>query len=149
MQKPEIKPYYDVVIIGAGIGGLTAGALLSKAGFSVCILEKEPHVGGYLAGFRRKDFRFDTAIHWLNQCGTNGLVSRLFEVLGKDHPVAVPQTRIRRYIGDGFDYLLTNNPEQMKEKLITSFPHEKKGIEEFFRSAKKVGNSLNNFSHIL
>ncbi|HEV3251692.1 MAG TPA: FAD-dependent oxidoreductase, partial [Puia sp.] len=43
MQKPEIKPYYDVVIIGAGIGGLTAGALLSKAGLSVCILEKEPH----------------------------------------------------------------------------------------------------------
>ena len=39
----SIKQDYDIVIIGAGVGGLTAAALLSKAGFSVCVLEKEPH----------------------------------------------------------------------------------------------------------
>ena len=72
MDKLVFKPSYDVVIIGAGVGGLTAGALLSKAGFSVCLLEKEPHVGGYLAGFRRKDFRFDTAIHWLTNATRMG-----------------------------------------------------------------------------
>ncbi|PWT71038.1 MAG: NAD(P)/FAD-dependent oxidoreductase, partial [Bacteroidetes bacterium] len=73
MQKIELKPYYDVVVIGAGVGGLTAGALLSKAGFTVCVLERETRLGGYLAGFRRGNFRFDTAIHWLNQCGPEGL----------------------------------------------------------------------------
>jgi phytoene dehydrogenase-like protein len=148
MQKPEIKPYYDVVIIGAGIGGLTAGALLSKAGFSVCILEKEPHVGGYLAGFRRKDFRFDTAIHWLNQCAPGGLVSRLFDVLGTDHPHALPQTNIRRYKGDNFDYLLTNSPDDWRDLLMAKFPLEKRGIENFFRAARKLGKSLNNFSRV-
>jgi phytoene dehydrogenase-like protein len=148
MQKPEIKPYYDVVIIGAGIGGLTAGALLSKAGFSVCILEKEPHVGGYLAGFRRKDFRFDTAIHWLNQYGPGGLVSRLFDVLGNDHPNALPQTHIRRYKGDNFDYLLTKNPDDWRDQLMAKFPMEKRGIENFFRAARKLGKSLNNFSSV-
>ena len=63
MVRKEPKSYYDVVIVGAGIGGLTAGALLSKAGLSVCVLEKEPHPGGYRAGFRRKDFLCDIAIH--------------------------------------------------------------------------------------
>src|ERR1700730_3019808 len=148
MQKPEIKPYYDVVIIGAGIGGLTAGALLSKAGFSFCILEKEPHVGGYLAGFRRQDFRFDTAIHWLNQYGPGGLVSRLFDVLGTDHPKALPQTNIRRYKGEHFDYLLTNNPDKWRDQLMVKFPLEKRGIENFFRAARKLGKALNNFSSV-
>ena len=60
MQDAEIKDEYDVIVIGAGVGGLTAASLLSKAGLSVCVLEKEPHVGGYLAGFRRKNFIFDT-----------------------------------------------------------------------------------------
>ena len=148
MEKPALKSLYDIVIIGAGVGGLTAGAFLSKAGFSVCILEKEPHAGGYLAGFRRKDFRFDTAIHWLNQCHPEGLVSRLFDVLGSDHPKAIQQKRIRRYKGDGFDYLLTNNPDEWRDQLIAEFPHDQKGFERFFRAAKKLGESFKNYSTV-
>lgn len=148
MKKLDLKPYYDVTIIGAGVGGLTAAALLSKAGFSVCVLEKEPHVGGYLAGFRRKHFRFDTAIHWLNQCAPKGLVGKLFDILGTDHPQAVPQKRIRLYKGKDFEYLLTNNPDEWKAELIAAFPHEKKGLERFFRSAKRLGRSFDNFSSV-
>lgn len=148
MQKLDLKPYYDIAIIGAGVGGLTAAALLSKAGFSVCVLEKEPHVGGYLAGFRRKDFIFDTAIHWLNQCNPDGLVSRLFDVLGSDHPNAIQQKRIRRYKGDGFDYLLTNNPDEWRNQLIAEFPNDQHGIERFFKAAKKLGRSFKNYSRI-
>ncbi len=148
MQKAEPRAIYDVTVIGAGIGGLTAASILSKAGLSVCVLEKEPHAGGYLAGFRRKQFRFDTAIHWLNQCGPGGLVNRLFDFLGKDHPVAVPQTSIRRYLGNNFNYLLTNNPNELRDQLIKEFPHERKGIERFFKAAKKLGYSLQQFNTI-
>ncbi len=148
MQKLQLKPYYDIAIIGAGVGGLTAAALLSKAGFSVCVLEKEPHAGGYLAGFRRKDFIFDTAIHWLNQCNADGLVSRMFDVLGSDHPKAIPQKRIRRYKGDGFDYLLTNNPDEWRDQLIAQFPNDERGIIRFFKAAKKLGKSFKNYSRV-
>lgn len=148
MQQLTPKASYDVVIIGAGIGGLTAAALLSKAGYSVCVLEKEPHAGGYLAGFRRKHFRFDTAIHWLNQCNEGGMATIVFDILGSDHPNAVPQQRIRRYKGDTYDYLLTNNPEELKAQWIAEFPHEKAGIERFFKAAKRLGYSFDNFGHI-
>lgn len=148
MQKLELKPKYDVVVIGAGVGGLTAAALLSKAGFSVCVLEKEPHVGGYLAGFRRKHFRFDTAIHWLNQCMPGGMAAKIFDILGQDHPRAVPQQRIRRYKGESYDYLLTNNPDELKVQWQREFPHEKDGIERFFRDAKKLGHAFANFGAI-
>src|ERR1700733_14391857 len=97
MLQREFNDYYDVIIIGSGIGGLTAGALLSKAGLSVCVLEKEPHPGGYLAGFNPKDFHFDTAIHWLNQYSKEGIVTLVFDALGNDYPRAISQQRIRRF----------------------------------------------------
>jgi phytoene dehydrogenase-like protein len=132
MLNQQLKDYYDVIVIGAGIGGLTAAALLSKAGLSVCVLEKEPHVGGYLAGFKRKHFIFDTAIHWLNQYGPDGLLDKLFSAIGSDHPKAIEQQRIRRYKGENFDYLLTNHPDEMRDQLIRDFPEDKKGIERLF-----------------
>ncbi|MBL7717392.1 MAG: NAD(P)/FAD-dependent oxidoreductase [Flavipsychrobacter sp.] len=148
MRKIELKPEYDVTIIGAGIGGLTAAALLSRFGYSVCVLEKEPHEGGYLAGFRRKDFRFDTAIHWLNQCAPGGMAEKVFRILGSDHPKVIPQQRIRRYKGETHDYLLTNNPDELKAQLIAEFPDDKDGIERFFKAAKRLGYSFANFGNI-
>lgn len=144
----KLESAYDVIVIGAGIGGLTAAALLSKAGLSVCVLEKEPHAGGYLAGFRRKDFIFDTAIHWLNQYGPEGVVTHLFDVLGNDHPTAITQQRTRRYKGSTYSYLLTSNPDELRDQLIAEFPHEQKGIERFFLKAKKIGASLNKLNKI-
>ena len=77
---------FDVIIIGAGISGLTSAALLSKTGLKVCVLERHYLIGGYLQGFDRKEFIFDTAIHWLNQCGKEGTVSKLFNYIGEDYP---------------------------------------------------------------
>jgi len=148
MQKLDLKAEYDIVVIGAGVGGLTAAALLSKAGFSVCVLEKEPHAGGYLAGFRRKDFRFDTAIHWLNQYGPDGLVTKVFDILGNDYPHAVVQQKIKRFKGDSFDYMLTNNPDEFRDQLISEYPDSKEGIIRFFKAAKKIGHSFKNFGNI-
>jgi phytoene dehydrogenase-like protein len=148
MVQQDSREFYDVVIIGAGIGGLTAAALLSKAGLSVCVLEKEPHVGGYLAGFRRKHFVFDTAIHWLNQYGPGGMLEKLFKAIGNDYPRAVEQQRIRRYKGEKFDYLLTNNPDELRDQLILDFPDEKKGINRLFLKAKQIGLSFKNYNKI-
>lgn len=142
----NLKDHYNVVVIGAGISGLTSAALLSQAGFSVLVLELDSRPGGYLAGFRRKDFRFDSAIHWLNQMGPRGLVTRIFDFIGNDHPVASSQKKIKRYLGDNYDYLLTNNPDEFKAELIRDYPHEKKGIEKFFRHAKELGASFESLS---
>ena len=148
MRNQEFKDYYDVIVIGAGIGGLTSAALLSKAGLSVCVLEKEPRVGGYLAGFRRKHFIFDTAIHWLNQYGPDGMLDKLFSAIGTDHPKAIEQQRIRRYKGENFDYLLTNQPDDLRNQLIRDYPEEKKGIEKLFLKARQIGRSFKNYNRI-
>lgn len=144
-QSPEtlgLRAQYDAIVIGAGVSGLTSAAMLSRAGLSVLVLESDARPGGYLAGFRRKDFRFDSAIHWLNQMGPNGLVTRIFDLIGRDHPQAKKQKRIKRYLTDRHDYLLTDEPDEMKAKLIADFPHERKGIERFFKHAYNIGSSF-------
>ena len=124
-----LQDKYDVIIIGAGVSGLTSAALLSKAGLSVCVLEKAQHPGGYLQGFTRRGYRFDTALHWLNQCSEEfGMVSTVFKFLGNDYPKVKYLNKIHRYKSESCDYLLTNNPDELKEAFIRDFPHEKKGI---------------------
>ena len=129
----------DVTVIGAGIGGLTAAALLSNAGMDVAVFEAQNNPGGYLSGFRRGDFTFDTAIQWLNQCRPGGFVYRLFHHLGPDVPRCRPLTRLFRYKGDAHDYVLTTNPLALQEKLIREFPADKRGIRRFFRDCRRVG----------
>jgi phytoene dehydrogenase-like protein len=141
----DVNQNYDVVIIGAGLSGLTCGALLSRAGMSVAVLEMADGPGGYLAGFQRKGFRFDSSIHWLNQCGENGLVTRVFNAIGADHPKAFPQRNIRRTLTDSFSYLLTDNPDQLRDSLIDRFPHEKNGINKFFKDAKKIAKAFSDY----
>ncbi len=143
-----MKDNYDVIIIGAGISGLTNSALLSKFGYSCCVVEKEPVIGGYLQGFKRGEFVFDTSIHWLNQCGENGLVTKIFKLIGTDYPKTVSMPNIHRFKNSETNYLLTNNPNLLKEQLINDFPNEKKGIIKFFKVAHKIGKTSLEFKNL-
>lgn len=63
---------YDVIVIGSGIGGLTAAALLAKAGRQVLLLEQHDRAGGYAHGFKRKKYTFDAGVHLTSGCGLHG-----------------------------------------------------------------------------
>ena len=106
---------------------------------SVWVLEMDLRPGGYLAGFQRKKFVFDTAIHWLNQCGEKGMTRRIFDYLGTGAPETPPLKRIRRYIGDTTDYLLTDRPNDLRDTMIRDCPEDEVGIRAFFDVAAKVG----------
>jgi prolycopene isomerase len=135
----------DVAVIGAGVGGLVAAALLSRAGLEVCVLEAAAKPGGLLAGFSRRGFVFDTAVHWLNQCGPGGLVRRIFDGFGADAPATPQMRRIRRYRGDGFDYLLTHNPDDLRDTLLGDFPEDRRGLVAFFAAARSLGEAFGRF----
>ncbi len=79
--------HYDVIVIGSGIGGLTSAGLLAKQGKKVLVVERHDRPGGYAHGFRRRGYRFDSAVHVIGGCGDgpyqgSGLIRRLLEVMG-------------------------------------------------------------------
>ncbi len=53
-----MRENWDAIVIGAGMGGLTAAAHLVKAGLRVLVLEKNPHIGGTAYVYHRKGFTF-------------------------------------------------------------------------------------------
>lgn len=139
---------YDIIIIGAGVSGLTSAALYSRFGYKVCVLEMDARPGGYIAGFNRLEYRFDSAIHWLNQCGKDGLVTQAFSFIGKDFPTTRTQHKIKSLVTEGYSISMTTDIDAFKKKLIHDFPEDKDGIERFIRDAKRIGKSFRDFKYI-
>ena len=54
---------FDAVVIGSGLGGLTAAALLAKAGRKVCVLERNHSVGGAASAFKKGALTIEPALH--------------------------------------------------------------------------------------
>src|SRR5687768_6003877 len=73
---------YDVIVVGSGIGGLTAAALLAKAGQKVLVVEQGDGPGGYAHAFRRGPYLFDPAIHVTGQGGEGQLFDSVLRHLG-------------------------------------------------------------------
>lgn len=132
----------DVAIIGAGIGGLTAGALLSKAGLRCTVFEAESQPGGYLAGFTRGGFRFDSSVQWFSQCGEGAFVSTIWNHIGTDRPVCPTLHEIQRYKGAGYDYSVTTDSAALCSQWERDFPECVHGIRAFHRDAKKLAKRL-------
>jgi len=55
--------YYDTVILGAGLAGLSAGCVLTRAGKTICVVEKDSSVGGLARTVEHRGFRFDLGGH--------------------------------------------------------------------------------------
>ena len=72
---------YEVVVVGAGLGGLTTAALLAARGVSVCVLEKESRAGGCAGGFEKFGYRFETTAGLYSGWGEGDTHARVFAEL--------------------------------------------------------------------
>ena len=77
---------YDIIIIGSGLGGLECGAILSKEGYNVCVLEKNELFGGCFQTYRRKGHLLDTGIHYIGSLDEGQVMNQFFRYVGiMDH----------------------------------------------------------------
>lgn len=78
---------YDVIVIGAGNGGLAAAAYTAKNGLKTLIVDKHNIPGGSATSFKRGRFEFEASLHELCTVGTRenpGQVLQMFDSLGSD-----------------------------------------------------------------
>lgn len=79
-----------IVVIGAGIGGLTAAALLAHRGYSVRVLDQAIVPGGCASTFKRRGFTFDVGATQVAGLEPGGIHHRIFNEIGVDLPEATP-----------------------------------------------------------
>ena len=70
----KVPEQVDIIVIGAGIGGLTAAALLAKEGKRVLVLEQHDQAGGNTHVFNEQGFEFDTGLHYVGKSVSISLV---------------------------------------------------------------------------
>lgn len=136
-----------VVIIGGGLGGLFTGALLTKEGYEVTVLEKNAVIGGGLQTFTRGGLTFETGMHILGGLRKGGSIYKICRYLGiydklhlreLDHDSMDTIT----YLSDGHVYRIPEGREAFTQYFIREFPHEEQGIlaymEAIYRLAEEV-----------
>jgi C-3',4' desaturase CrtD len=124
------RPRTDVVVVGAGIAGLTAAALLAKQGLQVELLEAHRQSGGCAGTFRRGPYVFDvgaTQVAGLEAGGAGhpaGIHARLFHHLGVEQPAAVPlDPGCVVDLGDGRPPVsIWRDPERWRQERLRQFP---------------------------
>lgn len=125
---------WDAIVVGAGIGGLTAAALLVKAGLRVLVFERSPHPGGTAYVYNRKGFTFPMGPLGFS---TPSLVLKTLHSLDVEDLKLLPiQYRIKAF---DLDIPISLPFPKLIEELRGAFPTEEKGVNQFF---KKMGEMI-------
>ncbi len=85
-MSTQSYPVYDVIVVGAGMGGLTAASLLSRDGFRVLVLEASHLPGGCSSSYSRKGFVFESGATTLIGFDEHQPLARLESMLGIELP---------------------------------------------------------------
>jgi prolycopene isomerase len=131
---------YDCIIIGAGMGGLTAASILARNGKKVLVLEKNSKVGGYAVNFKRGNFNFDASLHMINGCNEGQSTYNILKKCGVVDKIKIlAHPYISRTIFPDYDFRIPQaNMTEYINVLSQYFPEERKGIERFFEEMHKV-----------
>lgn len=137
----KVPKNLDVIVIGSGIGGLTAGATLAKAGKKVLVLEQHDQAGGCCHTYIEKGFEFDVGLHYIGQLHENSLLRIAFDQIseGQLEFQELNQHFDSIHIGQGEEkreYTIISGKYDMMSHLIKQFPDDKEAIETFFKIMK-------------
>ncbi len=139
---------FDVIIIGAGLGGLTAGAKLAKEGKKVCLIEQHTVPGGCATIFHRKDFIVEVGLHELDGLDKDDPKVKIFEDLEVfNHVNFIKIPEFYRFNHGKIDIVIPNNKQEAMNILIEKFPKEKQGIQKFFKKIFTIHNEVNKIPH--
>ncbi|WP_287153960.1 NAD(P)/FAD-dependent oxidoreductase [Candidatus Solincola tengchongensis] len=135
-MKPDRD--WDVIVVGAGLGGLTAAACLLREGLRVLVVDASSHPGGTAYVYRRGRFLFPMGPLG---CAHPGLVHEILHRAGLETP---PVFRRVHYGLHAFGMSLTlSHPfPETAQRLSRSFPHEEAAIRKFFQDMEFIAARL-------
>ena len=142
---------YDIIVIGAGCGGLTAASFAAKEGKKVLLLERHNTPGGFMTSFVRGRFEFETSLHELcgfgNDAGLGELRSILDElsISNKLNWTSVPEAY--RLIttsknGQKIDVTMPFGVDEYINAMEQIVPGSKEPMKKLMELAENISNAV-------
>lgn len=130
-MKSADETNWDAIVIGSGMGGMTAAAALSKVGQNVLLLEQYRTLGGLTHSFSREGFTWDVGIHYLSGIAPGDRERKILDWLSQT-PIeftSMGSVYDNLHIGDAEPLHLSRPYEAQERDFKDRFPNETKAIE--------------------
>lgn len=136
-KGPKGKNEYDVIVVGAGFGGLSCGSFLAKNGYKVLVLEKNRTLGGLCSSYEDNGYHFCYGAEDISGLGDRGPVSYLLRELGIDRSALfVPNTHT--FLDGLRPVYVPAAPGAFEQVMLETYPKEKDAVQKFFTKARSV-----------
>ncbi len=142
------REQFDAIVIGSGLGGLVTAAYLCAAGRRTLVLEAHYVAGGNSQVFRRshhgKEYEFDVGIHYIGECGRDGIITAALNGLGLAERVV-----FRPLDSDGYSTLhfpdvsfrVPFGWDRYRARLHETFPDERDALDAVLDVMHEVGDA--------
>lgn len=139
-----------ILIIGGGLGGLFTGAILTKEGYTVTVLEKNPIIGGGLQTFKYHGEVFETGMHVLGGFQKDGTlykicnylnISKQLDIRTEDSDSFASIT----YLSDHETYRMGSGKKHFINNLALEFPEEKENLSIYVNELYNLANEVDLF----
>lgn len=147
----SFKQNLDTIVIGSGVGGLSAALCLARAGQKVLIIEQHKLPGGWCQSFKLNGFRFSPGLHYVGGLNKGGSLYKLYKGLGLANDLVFYRMNPKAYehaIIDGEQFDFPDDFNMLVQSLSERFPHEKEGIQKYLKLVQTVGREIQVFSKL-
>ncbi len=128
-----------IIIIGAGVAGLTAGIIAQKSGFESVIFDKNDYIGGHCTGWDKYGLHIDGCIRWLTGTKDNEPLTDLWKQVGAlDNVEIIKPDHSAVYEFEEGTVTMWRDLSKLKDHLLSVSPEDESLINELIEDIKKL-----------
>ncbi len=134
---------FDYVILGAGLGGLSTAACLTRQGYRVAVLEQHYLPGGCCHTFDYGEYSFCADVHYISQCGSGKTIDQFLDYLNQNVPFnSLDPDCIDRVITPEADFKIPLGWENLRSRLLSTFPEEASAINHYCNEIQQLHQEI-------
>jgi all-trans-retinol 13,14-reductase len=136
---------FDAIVIGSGLGGLTAAALFARTGQKVLVLERNQAFGGAATIYRHGALTIEASLHEIDGLDVDDPKMPILRALGIDRDLGfVDVGDLHEVRSPLFDkpFVMPHGPEAALEATTAQFPQQAKGIEQYFERIVAIRHAV-------
>ncbi|MEO1059228.1 MAG: FAD-dependent oxidoreductase, partial [Actinomycetota bacterium] len=130
--RGDLTGQWDAIVVGSGMGGLSAASFLAQQGSRVLVLEQNSIVGGCTQSYERRGYRFNIGLHYVGSVQGPTVTRRLFDAVteGAVDWHALPSVFNRMVLGER-SYDIPAGRDAYRSAMVEWFPEQAEAIDRY------------------